>query len=122
MPSRSGAASRRACRPQGWAGRLDTGDSTVGSRAGAARLAARSRDVVVQVSDAVALADLGIAELDRPGCEGSEQPYSLAEQDWHQLDLNPLDEAKSQTLLNDARAAQRDDVVPGHLLGRRHRA
>jgi hypothetical protein len=52
-----------------------------------ARLGLLADDVVVQVRDAIALGDCGIAEFDGRSGERAEHPDSVAEQHRHELDF-----------------------------------
>src|SRR4029450_5278459 len=56
-------------------------------------------------------------QVDRPGAEVVEQADAAPEQDGYQVDVDLVQESRSDALLHDAGGAQADVLVAGHPLG-----
>src|SRR5215216_2448323 len=79
-------------------------------------------DPVAQVRDAGTLDHRdGSLELHRGGAEVGEQRRPPAQHDRHQLDAGLVEQAGLQALAGHLPAVDRDVLVPGQLLGLRHR-
>src|SRR5512133_3535777 len=56
-------------------------------------------------------------QVDRPGAEVVEQSDAAPEQDGHQIDVDLVQESRSEALLHDARSAHADVLVAGDRFG-----
>ena len=69
------------------------------------------------MGDPSALDHPGDFQVDRPGAEVVEQADATPEQDGHQVDVDLVQESRSDVLLHDARGAHADILVTGDRFG-----